>query len=223
MGTAALPPLFHPGFPSPGFHEYRSAGTRMPAGRVPSWGPWLLAHPGMPRPILRWCGTGVLPYSPGCTIYEVLWLTTGPLQCPPKPHFLPGWWCIWGCKWKSGAWLIKWPCFCFCFENSLLKSKNWRSISTSSTNSEKLSTQRKDRSGQGCPILSSHPALYFSHRVHKSALGVCVYTHGILLGYKRDAFESVLMRWMSLEPIIQSEVNQKEKDKYRILVHIYGI
>ena len=34
---------------------------------------------------------------------------------------------------------------------------------------------------------------------------------------KRDAFESVLMRWMNLEPIIQSEVSQKEKDKYCIL------
>ena len=33
---------------------------------------------------------------------------------------------------------------------------------------------------------------------------------------KRNAFESVLMRWMNLEPIIQSEVSQKEKDKYQI-------
>ena len=40
---------------------------------------------------------------------------------------------------------------------------------------------------------------------------------------KRNAFESVLMRWMNLEPIIQSEVCQKEKDKYRILTRIYGI
>ena len=40
---------------------------------------------------------------------------------------------------------------------------------------------------------------------------------------KRNAFESVLTRWMSLEPIIQSEVNQKEKDKYHILTHIYRI
>ena len=40
---------------------------------------------------------------------------------------------------------------------------------------------------------------------------------------KRNAFESVLMRWMNLEPIIQSEVSQKEKDKYHILIHIYGI
>ena len=38
---------------------------------------------------------------------------------------------------------------------------------------------------------------------------------------KRNAFESVLMRWMNLEPIIQSEVSQKEKDKYHILMHIY--
>ena len=37
---------------------------------------------------------------------------------------------------------------------------------------------------------------------------------------KRNAFESVLMRWMNLEPIIQSEVSQKEKDKYHILTHI---
>ena len=37
---------------------------------------------------------------------------------------------------------------------------------------------------------------------------------------KRNASESVLMRWMNLEPIIQSEVSQKEKDKYCILMHI---
>ena len=40
---------------------------------------------------------------------------------------------------------------------------------------------------------------------------------------KRNTFESVLMRWTNIEPIIQSEVSQKEKDKYRILTHIYGI
>ena len=34
---------------------------------------------------------------------------------------------------------------------------------------------------------------------------------------------SVLMRWMKLEPIIQSEVSKKEKHKYSILTHIYGI
>ena len=40
---------------------------------------------------------------------------------------------------------------------------------------------------------------------------------------KKNAIESVLMRWMKLEPIIQSEVSQKEKHKYSILMHIYGI
>ena len=38
---------------------------------------------------------------------------------------------------------------------------------------------------------------------------------------KRNAFESILMRWMNLEPSVQSEVSQKEKAKYRILTHIY--
>ena len=40
---------------------------------------------------------------------------------------------------------------------------------------------------------------------------------------KGNAFESILMRWMKLEPIIQSEVSQKEKNKYCVLMHIYGI
>ena len=45
---------------------------------------------------------------------------------------------------------------------------------------------------------------------------------GILLSHKKEHM-SVLMRWMNLEPIIQSEVSQKEKDKNRILMHMYGI
>ena len=40
---------------------------------------------------------------------------------------------------------------------------------------------------------------------------------------KRNTFESVLMRWMNLEPIIHSEVSQNEKDKYRILMNIYRL
>ena len=40
---------------------------------------------------------------------------------------------------------------------------------------------------------------------------------------KRNAFELVLMRWMNLEPIIQSEVRQKKKDKYHILMNTYRI
>ena len=40
---------------------------------------------------------------------------------------------------------------------------------------------------------------------------------------KKNAFESVLMQWMKLEPMIQSEVSQKEKHQYSILMHIHGI
>ena len=40
---------------------------------------------------------------------------------------------------------------------------------------------------------------------------------------KRSTFDSVLMRWMNLEPIIQSEVSEKEKDRYCILMDTYGI
>ena len=53
---------------------------------------------------------------------------------------------------------------------------------------------------------------------------VVVHIHNeILSAIKRSTFESVLMKWMNLEPIIQSEVSQKEKDIYYILMHIYGI
>ena len=50
-----------------------------------------------------------------------------------------------------------------------------------------------------------------------------IYTIEYYSAIKRNTFESVVMRWMNLEPIIQSEVSQKEKDNYRILTHIYGI
>ena len=52
-----------------------------------------------------------------------------------------------------------------------------------------------------------------------------IYTMEYYSAIKRNTFESVLMRWINLEPIIQSEVSQKEKEKekYRILTHVYGI
>ena len=40
---------------------------------------------------------------------------------------------------------------------------------------------------------------------------------------KKKAFESVLMRWMKVEPIIQSEISQKKNHQYCILMHKYGI
>ena len=50
-----------------------------------------------------------------------------------------------------------------------------------------------------------------------------IYTMEYYAAIKKNTFESVLMRWMKLELIIQSEVSQKEKHQYRILTHIYGI
>ena len=50
-----------------------------------------------------------------------------------------------------------------------------------------------------------------------------IYTMEYYSAIKRNTFESVLVRWMNLEPIIQSEVSEKEKDKYCILMLIYGI
>ena len=50
-----------------------------------------------------------------------------------------------------------------------------------------------------------------------------IYIMEYYLAIKKNAFESVLMRLMKLEPIIQSEVSQKEKHQYSILMHIYGI
>ena len=40
---------------------------------------------------------------------------------------------------------------------------------------------------------------------------------------KRKTFGSVIMRWMNLEPVIQSEVSQKGKNKYCIFIYVYGI
>ena len=50
-----------------------------------------------------------------------------------------------------------------------------------------------------------------------------IYTMEYYSAIKKNTFESVLRRWMKLEPIIQSEVSQKEKHQYSILTHIYGI
>ena len=50
-----------------------------------------------------------------------------------------------------------------------------------------------------------------------------IYTMEYYSTTKKNSFESILMRWMKLEPIIQSEVSQKDNDHYNILTHIYGI
>ena len=50
-----------------------------------------------------------------------------------------------------------------------------------------------------------------------------IYTMEYYSAIKKNSFETVLMRWMKLKPIIQSEVSQKDKDQYSILTHIYGV
>ena len=50
-----------------------------------------------------------------------------------------------------------------------------------------------------------------------------IYTMEYYSTIKKDTFESVLMKWIKLEPIIQSEVNQKEKHQYSLLTYIFGI
>ena len=50
-----------------------------------------------------------------------------------------------------------------------------------------------------------------------------IYTMEYYSAIKKNTFETVIMRWMKLEPIIQSEVSQKERRQYSILTHIYGI
>ena len=50
-----------------------------------------------------------------------------------------------------------------------------------------------------------------------------IYTMEYYSAITKNAFKSVLMRWMKPEPILQSEVSQKEKHQYSILTHIYGI
>jgi len=50
-----------------------------------------------------------------------------------------------------------------------------------------------------------------------------IYTMEYYSVIKKNAFDSVLIRWVNLEPIIHSEVSQKEKNKYHILTHIYGL
>ena len=62
-----------------------------------------------------------------------------------------------------------------------------------------------------CPLIDEWIKLWY------------IYTMEYYSAIKRNTFESVLMRWMNLEPIIQSEMSQKEKYKYHILMYIYGI
>ena len=50
-----------------------------------------------------------------------------------------------------------------------------------------------------------------------------IYTMEYYSAIKRNKIELFVVRWMDLESILQSEVSQKEKNKYHMLTHIYGI
>ena len=50
-----------------------------------------------------------------------------------------------------------------------------------------------------------------------------IYTMEYYSAIKRNGIELFVVRWMDLESVIESEVSQKEKNKYRMLTHIYGI
>ena len=50
-----------------------------------------------------------------------------------------------------------------------------------------------------------------------------IYTMEYYSAMKRNEMEVLVARWMELESVIESEVSQKEKNKYRMLTHIYGI
>ena len=71
-----------------------------------------------------------------------------------------------------------------------------------------------------------YPPFYYGN-IQSTNLGqllnLIVYTMDYYSAIKKNTFESVLMRWIKLELIIQSEVSQKEKHQYSILTHIYGI
>ena len=50
-----------------------------------------------------------------------------------------------------------------------------------------------------------------------------IYTREYYAAIKRNEIELLVVRWIDLESVIWSEVSQKEKNKYRMLTHIYGI
>ena len=70
--------------------------------------------------------------------------------------------------------------------------------------------------------LTTHPTILLPY-LHLKTFPLYIYTMEYYSAIKKNSFESVLMRWMKLELIIQSEVSQKDKHQYSIPPHIYGI
>ena len=131
--------------------------------------------------------------------------------------------CWYECKWTQPLWKTVWT--------FLKKTRNKTTIWPSNPTSRHISRGRQNWNRLMYPIV--HCSTIYIARTWKRSrqpwtdewIKKLWYTHTIeyYSTIKRNAFESVLMRWMNLEPIIQSEVIQKEKDKYRILTNLYGI
>ena len=106
------------------------------------------------------------------------------------------------------------PLQCSCLENPRDGGGWWAAVygvAQSRTGLKRLSSSSRTWKQPRCPSIDEWiKKLWYIYTMEYSAI-------------KRSAFESVLMRWMNLEPIKQSEVSQKEKDKYHLLTHIYGI
>ena len=62
-----------------------------------------------------------------------------------------------------------------------------------------------------------------AHETVSLAFSLPLCKQSYILAIKRNEIELFVVRWMDLESVIQSEVSQKEKNKYRMLTHIYGI
>ena len=76
------------------------------------------------------------------------------------------------------------------------------------------------------PAVINHNAMRLDinyKKKKKTVRNTNIYTMEYYSATKKNTFESVLMRWMKLELIIQSEVSQEEKHQYSTLTHIYGI
>ena len=128
--------------------------------------------------------------------------------------------CWWECKLVQPLWRTVWR-----FPKTGNRTAIWSSNPTAGH------THRGNQNWKSTPMFIT--ALFTTARTWKQPRCPLVdewirklrYTYAMeyYSAIQKNTFESVLMRWMKLQPIIQSEVSQKEKHQYSILTHIYGI
>ena len=140
--------------------------------------------------------------------------------CGEKETLLHWWW---DCKLVQPLWRTVWkflkkleielpynpaiPLLGICTEETRIERDTWTPMLTAA-----LFTIARTWKQSRCPLADE--------RIRKLWY---IYTMEYYWTIKKNTFESILMRWMKLEPIIESEVSQKEKYQYSILMHIYGI